>query len=256
MTDLNTSITITNELNVPDSGDAASFGNDINDNDDCGVLSTGDLLSQQTSSIARTKPKSADRVRRIPPRLSAATKSQSFHNFASKAPLIRTISDETPTITITAASGQYRRHHPPLMSSASFSIEHIESDHLKVSRKISARTSEFKLSAHRKRINSMTSNGGDNDDTENDDQVTPQLRIRSSIVSLFGRMGRLRRPSSFSTTSNSNNDIGGSGDTNETNHNSPSLRALPQIAAAKILRAFSYVGKKCIRRNIKVSLML
>lgn len=254
MTDLNTPITITNELNVPDTDDIVTSFNDINavNNDDNRVLSTGDLSLPMPST---SKAKSADRMRRIPPRLRTDTKSQSLLNFPSKAPLIRTVSDETPSITITAASAQYhRRQYPSRVSSATFPIEHIGSDHLAVSRKISASTNEFKLSANRKRINSATSNGDDDNAAgENEDQVTPQLRIRSSIVSLFGRMGRLRRPSSFSTNSNSNNDINGTGGAaNGTNDNSPSLRALPQIAAAKILRAFSYVGKALA--NLSLSL--
>lgn len=237
MSHLNTPITITTELNVPDTNDTLASLDFSDVNDDGHVLSTGDLSHQVAST---SKAKSADRVRRSPPRLSADTKSQSLHNFTSKAPLIRTASDETPTITVTAASAQHHRRHPPRVSSATFGTEHIESNHLEVSRKISASTNEFKLSANRKRINSNASI--DDEEAENEDRVAPQLRIRSSIVSLFGRMGRLRRPSSFSTNSNSNNDSGG-GAANGTNDNSPSFRALPQIAAAKILRAFSYVGK-------------
>lgn len=248
MTDLNTPITITNELNVPDTNDAiTSFNVDDVNNEACRVVSTGDLSHPAPSTSS--KAKSADRSRRIPPRLRAETKSQSLLNFTSKAPLVRTVSDETPTITICAASAsQYQRCHPPRVSSATFPIEYIECNHLEVSRKISASTNEFKLSANRKRIDSTESNR-DDDDVENEDRVAPQLRIRSSIISLFGRMGRFRRPSSFSTNSNSNNDIGGGGGVggaftaNGTNDNSPSLRALPQIAAARILRAFSYVGK-------------
>lgn len=240
MTDLNTPITITSELNVPDVDETVTSFGGTDVSADSGALSTAELPQPSPTT---NKSKSADRVRRIPPRLNANTKSLSLNSFPSKAPLIRTVSDETPTITITAASAQYRRHHSPRVSSATFSIEHTGTDHLEVSRKISASTNEFKLSANRKRINSTVSN--DDEAAENEDQVTPQLRIRSSIVSLFGRMGRLRRPSSFSTTSMSNNDIGGAvgAAANETNDHSPSLRALPQIAAAKILRAFSYVGK-------------
>lgn len=235
MTDLNTPITITNELNVPEKNDASTSSLDFINYHNV-APSTGDLSRQESST---SKAKSADRLRRIPPRLQTNSKSQSLLNFTSKAPLIRTASDETPTITITAASAQYR--HTPRVSSATFSIEHIERDHLEVSRKISASTNEFKLSANRKRINSTVSN--DDVDAENEDRMPSQLRIRSSIISLFGRMGRLRRPSSFSTTSTSNNDITAGGAANDTHDNSPSLRALPQIAAAKILRAFSYVGK-------------
>lgn len=277
MPDPNTSITITNELNVPDTNDdtptVTSFNvNDVvhdsddNDNDD-----DDDVVQKQQSQLPplasiptlsshhqpqqhqSNEAKSADRERRIPPHLRRDTKSQSLLNIPSKAlPLARAASDEIPSVTVTTASAQSKRHYPadtapPRVSSATFPSEHHDTGHLKESRQISASTNEFKLSANRQRIHPTAyTNGNDDsdvDDGENDDQVTPQLRIRSSIVSLFGRIGRLRRPSSFSTNSNSVNDVSGAGGATGTTDNSSSLRALPQIAAAKILRAFSYVGK-------------
>lgn len=69
---------------------------------------------------------------------------------------------------------------------------------------------------------------------EIDDMVASQTRIRASIISLFGKIGILRRTSNNSNSSRNEYD-------HDSSHDIP-LRALPQIAAAKILRAFSYVG--------------
>lgn len=72
-----------------------------------------------------------------------------------------------------------------------------------------------------------------------------RLRIRSSIVSMFGRMGKTRRASNVSQNSN-----GAAGGGAEAKARGPPIRALPQIAATKILRAFSYVGKLDVERIV------
>lgn len=105
-------------------------------------------------------------------------------------------------------------------------------------------TDRKSLSSFRKRVNSLPVSVRDNDDEEFDDfepnkNVGSQLRIRSSIISLFGRMGKMRRTSTMSQSSlHENGNMAGN-----TEHVS-TLRNLPHIAATKILRAFSYVGKR------------
>lgn len=211
MSDSNTPTTIPCELNVPsDNGD------------------NGNKMESKTIELPLSSKtcKSADKQKSQLPRhrLRADGKSQSMFNFSTT---VQTTSDEPP-ITLSATTATYH-HRPQRASSGSLSPDRIETENsIEKSRKISASTNEIKLSANRRRINSISSSSIDQDEIE--DHAGPQLRIRSSIISLFARMGKLRRTSNISISENDNSNV-------------PPLLALPQIAAAKILRAFSYVGK-------------
>lgn len=143
-----------------------------------------------------------------------------------------------PTITFSPPSATFRRS---ASRNSTSSLEHVKSsaNHLDVHH-IGGSTNDMKLSANRNRINSIASERDDDefDELEPTQRVNSQLRIRSSIVSMFGRMGKMRRASTVSQASTNEN-----GAATETNNRGPPLRALPQIAATKIFRAFSYVGK-------------
>lgn len=241
MSDINAPIQITSELNVPEP---------TNENETIEPIKpkSGVPLSAQ----------SADGKKYPAHRLRKETKSQSMFNFSVKERT--TEDDETnqekeeneegpPTITLSPPSATFRRSAERKSTS---SLDHIEkmmtttmaetAEEQSARRQISASTNEMKLSVNRKRANSMApSTHTDRDDDEFDQLAAngntgSQLRIRSSIISLFGRMGKMRRTSHISQNSTN-------GNSESNNDRPPPLRALPQIAATKIMRAFSYVGK-------------
>lgn len=146
-----------------------------------------------------------------------------------------------PTIVLSPPSARYCRSAVQKSAGSLDRMDRLKKPSDK--RGISTGTNEMKLSINRNRANSVaTVSYSEREDDEFDElgsngHVGSQLRIRSSIVSLFGRMGKMRRTSSISSTHG--NGVTGT----ENNEHTSTLRALPQIAATKILRAFSYVGK-------------
>lgn len=236
MSDINVPIQIPSELNVPEP-------NSENETIEPIKPKSGVPLSAQ----------SADGKQYPAHRLRKETKSQSMFNFSARE---RTTEDdetnqekeenkeEPPTITLSPPSATFRksaeRKSTGSLDHTTMTAETVEEQSAR--RQISASTNEMKLSVNRKRANSMaTSTHTDRDDDEFDelgasDNTGSQLRIRSSIISLFGRMGKMRRTSHISQNSTNEND-------ESNNDRPPPLRSLPQIAATKIMRAFSYVGK-------------
>lgn len=218
MSETNTPIQIPSELNVP-------------------------VPTIDYETIESIKPnsaiKSADNVQiSKKPRLQLDAKSQSMFNFpiTSSANDGHTESKEktneeaTPEITMSPPSTAAYRIRSGQKSAASF--DHIDN--------LTPHTSDMELDENRKRVNSIAGSSRSRADGEFDElqavtNSNSKLRIRSSIVSLFGRMGQKRRSSNISQ--NSTNDGAAS------KPRGPPIRALPQIAATKILRAFSYVGK-------------
>lgn len=238
MSDTNTPIQIPSELNVPEPK---------NDN--------GKILPIKT-------PQSADDVQ-LPkkPHLALDAKSRSMFNFPTTS---RTNDEHTeskeepneeriPEITMSPPSTATFHYNSARKSTASLNhIDNLTGEQQSVMRQISTSANDMKLSPNRKRVNSITE---DRDDGEFDElqaasSGNSKLRIRASIVSMFGRMGKLRRPSIASQQSAN----GGA----EAKARGPPIRALPTIAATKILRAFSYVGKLNVKRlfsrkkNVKV----
>lgn len=245
MSDINAPIQIPSELNVPE------------------PTSENETIEPiKPKSAAPTSAQSADGKHYPKHRLRKEAKSQSMFNFSATQ---RTTNDgksdeeeETngeneenevgpPTITLSPASSTFRRSAE---RQSTASLDHIDKlvsetmttptvEEQTAKRQISASINEMKLSVNRKRTNSMAPSLHNDDDEFDELKVNgstgSQLRIRSSIISLFGRMGKMRRTSHISQ--NSGNENG------ESNDRPLPLRALPQIAATKIMRAFSYVGK-------------
>lgn len=235
MSDINAPIQIPSELNVPET---------TSDNDTIEPI----LPKSTTQSSA---PQSADEMRYPKHRLQLDAKSQSMFNFSAAAaagePTVdeadagpesepkpkqenETIVEGPPMITLSPPSSTFRRSAG---GKSTGSLNNFEMRPLS--------TNEMKLSANRNRANSIAGHN-QRDDDEFDElkvngNVGSQLRIRSSIISMFGRMGQMRRPSTFSQSSANGTNAA------ENNDHAPPLRSLPQIAATKILRAFSYVGK-------------
>lgn len=236
MSEINAPIQIPSELNVPDTP---------SENDQIEPI-------KPKSAIPMSAPQSADG--KYPKhRLRKENKSQSMFNF----PVTATTTEESPTgdkeagadddvpptITLSPPSAKYRKSAERKSTSSLDEIDQMaEQPSVDIQRQISASTNDMKLSANRRRVNSLAPsecNERDNDEFDElgNGHVGSQLRIRSSIISLFGRMGKMRR-----TSSNSQNSAHDNGESNER----PPLRALPHIAATKIMRAFSYVGKLVI----------
>lgn len=234
MSDTITPIQIPSELNVPVP---------TNDNE---------TIESIKSKSATKTPQSADDVQ-LPkkPHLQLDAKSRSMFNFptTSRSNVDHTESKEEPNeeqipeITMSPPSTATFRISSGRKSTASLDqMDNLTSEQQSVMRQISASANDMKLNENRKRVNSLAEerDDGEFDELQTAGSGNSRLRIRSSIVSMFGRMGKLRRPSILSQSSA---DGGG-----EPKPRGPPIRALPQIAATKILRAFSYVGK---RLNVK-----
>lgn len=233
MSGKNAPIQIPSELNVPD---------DIDSDDKINAISSEHPLP--STNATHTKP--------LPMRrLQSSQKSHSMYNIVTLSNASSTDqSDEhtthhndnkPPVITLSPPSAKYRKYGE---SKSTVSLDRAIEDRLmgdRVENIYHNSTNDLKPNEVRHRANSLTPSEHSRRESNEFDELKPspnntgsQLRIRSSIISLFGRMGRARRSSNLSQNSSSGND----GD------HAPPLRALPQIAATKILRAFSYVGKK------------
>lgn len=235
MSGKNAPIQIPSELNVPD-----------DDDDNNTTSAVPDITSALSNDASNTKPTFPKH------HLMHSSKSRSMYN-------IVTVSNDTstdqsddihphdgdnknkpPEITLSPPSAKYRKYGE-LKSTVSLdrAIEdRLMGDRIDVA--LPNSTNELKAKEDRIRANSLPRSERSYRDSGEFDELKPnqsnggsQLRIRSSIISLFGRMGRARRSSNLSQNSSSGNG----------NDHAPPLRALPQIAATKILRAFSYVGK-------------
>lgn len=254
MTDINAPIQIPCELNVPETTNRDERIEPI----------------KPKSAAPAILPQSADGKLYPKHRLQKEAKSQSMFNFSARERSIHEPKQENeeendsednknndendadnedenndeapPTITLSPPSAKYRKSAD---RKSTGSLDHLDRLRPSEIRHISASTNEMKFSINRNRANSVaTVNHSEREDDEFDElgpngHTGSQLRIRSSIVSLFGRMGKMRRTSSISQSSVHGNGVSG---TENSGHTS-TLRALPQIAATKILRAFSYVGK-------------
>lgn len=247
MSDINAPIQIPSELNVPDP---------TNENE---------KIEPIKPKSASTAPTSADGEKQYPKhRLQKGGKSQSMFNFSATLrpsdeaePEKETDEVGPPVITLSPPSATFRNSAERKSAGSTRSLDHVDNLTQKSDmRQISASTNEMKLSVNRNRANSMV----DERDDDEFDELGPnsstgsQLRIRSSIVSLFGRMGKMRRTSNISQSS-ANGINGGV----ESNDRGPPLRALPQIAATKILRAFSYVGKlhgNALKKNTQIEMCI
>lgn len=232
MSDTNTPIQIPSELNVPEP---------TSDN--------GRIVPIKSDKSKIKTPQSADDVK-LPkkPHLALDAKSRSMFNFPTTS---RTNDDHTesteepneeriPEITMSPPSTATFRYNSARKSTASLDlIDNLTGEQQSVTRQISVSANDMELSANRKRVNSIGEDG-EFDELQAASSGNSKLRIRASIVSMFGRMGKLRRPSMASQHSTN----GGS----EPKARGPPIRALPTIAATKILRAFSYVGKIVTKR--------
>lgn len=233
MSGKNAPIQIPSELNVPDD----------NNDDNKPNATTPDTNSASSNDGNNTKPLPMHR-------LTSTSKSRSMYNIVSVSNETSTDqsdempahnTDKPPEITLSPPSAKYRKIGD---GKSTVSLDRAIEDRLMGDRIYVAKlncTNELKLKEDRIRANSLPRSEHSFRDAGEFDELKPnqaaggsQLRIRSSIISLFGRMGRARRSSNLSQNSTAGND----GD------HAPPLRALPQIAATKILRAFSYVGKK------------
>lgn len=233
MSGKNAPIQIPSELNVPD---------DIDNDDKINANSSKHPLPSTNATHAKPLPMH---------RLQSSQKSHSMFNIVTSSNESSTDqSDEhtthnndnkPPIITLSPPSAKCRKYGE---SSSTVSLDRAIEDRLMgdpVENIPHNSTNELKPNEVRRRANSLTPSEHSRRDSNEFDELKPnannsgsQLRIRSSIISLFGRMGRARRSSNLSQNSITGND----GD------RAPPLRALPQIAATKIMRAFSYVGKK------------
>lgn len=256
MTDINAPIQIPCELNVPET---------TNRNEQIEPI-------KPKSAAPAILPQSADGKLYPKHRLQKEAKSQSMFNFSARERSIinepkqeneeendseddknddkndadnedENNDDEAPpTITLSPPSAKYRKSADRKLTG---SLDHLDRLRPSEMRQISASTNEMKFSINRNRANSVaTVNHSEREDDEFDElgpngHAGSQLRIRSSIISLFGRMGKMRRTSSISQNLVHGNGVSGT----ENSEHTSTLRALPQIAATKILRAFSYVGK-------------
>lgn len=240
MSAINVPIQIPSELNVPEPDDG---GVDKEDSKSIRSKSASSSVENSSQSVEQLVSKALPKHR-----LRGDAKSQSMYNFSTAA--IRAAEDQiesanvenqsgAPTITLTCASAKYQKNGERKSTAslngkteASLLGEDIGKLH-----PISNSINDMKLSANRRRVGSLpTSDPLDDDEFDEIDSRRAQgsqLRIRSSIISLFGRMGKMRRTSNNSQTSVQD----------DSNDHPPPLRALPQIVGAKILRAFSYVGK-------------
>lgn len=236
MSDLNAPIHLPSELNVPDA---------TNENEKIEPI-------RPKSTASETKTKSADAEKQYPKhRLYKDGKSQSMHSFSAtlrKSVEVECEKETTeigpPEITLSPPSATFRNSADRQLAASTRSLDHLT--HQTDMRQVSASNNEMKLSVNRTRANSMAH---ERDDDEFDElgpngKAGSQLRIRSSIISLFGRMGKARRTSSISQSSTTDVNGANGNVATESNNHGPPLRALPQIAATKILRAFSYVGKR------------
>lgn len=250
MSEANTPIQIPSELNVPQSSD---------DDEETieQIKSAKSALSVRSSRSTIKTPQSADDVQ-LPKKqfLQLDTKSRSMFNFPTTS---RPNDDDTespeesnkmevPQITMSPPSTAAFAYSPARKSTAS--IDHMNTltvEQTSVMREMSAGSNVTKSSDDRERCNSIVEDDGEFDDlpASNSNSRNSKLRIRSSIVSMFGRMGKLRRPSIMSQMSNN-----GDPENIEAKSRGPPIRALPQIAATKILRAFSYVGKRKETKNV------
>lgn len=223
MTDLNESTALPGELTEPTEEQEKEADESENVENE----------KAKSGSTTTEASKSAERARRIPPRLRLSAKSQSMFDITTNGHIANENGAAIPSITLTGAS-------PTLRSERTTSVDGLSGapssgNHLRTTRPISASTNEFQFSDNLKRLDTLD----ENEDRELSDRAGRQLRIRSSIVSLFARMGRSRRRSTLdSSESNADNN-----DAGDSSSHRPGLRNLPQIAATKILRAFSYVGK-------------
>lgn len=235
MSGKNAPIQIPSELNVPDDED-----------DDDNITAPPDL-----SNPIKDLPHSTNAVHAKPlpmHRLKSTSKSQSMFNIVTVSTDVSTDqSDENvphsdanqpPAITLSPPSATYQMYG---LSKSTLSLDRAIEDRLMGDRVENLHNKSLnEFSERNKRANSIAPSELSHRDSGEFDELKPnqnpagsQLRIRSSIISLFGRLGRARRSSNVSQNSSGGND----GD------HAPPLRALPQIAATKILRAFSYVGK-------------
>lgn len=228
MSDKNAPIQIPSELNVPETA---------NENDKIEPI-------KPKSAIPGSAPQSTD-ASYPKHRLREESKSQSMFNFLDSKPTTKeqndqneTVPEQPPTIAIYKPSAKFHRSAERKSNASLVQVNNLTKQ--PDMREISASTNEMQLSVNHRRANSLAPSEHKERDNDEFDELGPnvhtgsQLRIRSSIISLFGRMGKMRRTSNNSTNEN--------GDSN----NRPSLRMLPQIAATKIMRAFSYVGKHTI----------
>lgn len=236
MSDISAPIQIPCELNVPDT---------VNDSES----------EPNEPAPAPIKIQSADMVhqKQLPKHhLRNSAKSQSLHTFpVSSLPITEKTNEENahtqcgpPMITLSPPSSIFCSSSNRSINSLGRTVEdRLMGDQIE-NPSLLNNDSQSSSSSFRKRVNSLPVSVRDNDDEEfnefeQDKNVGSQLRIRSSIISLFARMGKMRRTSVMSQSSvHENGNVGGS-----TEHVS-TLRNLPQIAATKILRAFSYVGKR------------
>lgn len=189
--------------------------------------------SPEPAKKTQTKPLHRNHLR-------TDAKSQSMFNFSTT---LKSMADESNDLGPISTSASSIVNLPP---TTSLSTDHyldrnyeIDIDKLKLSaehKEVSASSNEpaeqtaptSGQTEGRQRLNSLAS---DVHPEEIEDIVASQNRVRASIISLFGKLGKVRRRSS-NTSKEHDSD----------NSNDIPLRALPQMAAAKILRAFSYVG--------------
>lgn len=229
MSEINAPIQIPSELNVPETA---------NENDKTEPI-------KPKSAIPGSASQSTDASFYPKHRLRKESKSQSMFNFTDSKPTTKkendqhgTVAEQPPAIAIYKPSAKSRRSAEQKSNGSLIQVNNLTEQ--PGMREISASTNEMQLSVSHRRANSLAPSEHKERDNDEFDELGPnvhtgsQLRIRSSIISLFGRMGKMRRTSNNSTNEN--------GDSN----NRPSLRMLPQIAATKIMRAFSYVGKHTI----------
>lgn len=239
-------IQIPSELNVPETTVENDIDKTISSIDDSeSSLTPTKTKATQSANVTQTKSS-------IPKhRSNASAKSRSMYNFSTiKSPSAKNENND-----------QIDNNEPPITSIKSIGSASIERNSTaSLSRTIEDKLmgdlvedihqnngNELKLSAHRKRANSIAQPQQHVRNSDDEfDEIEPannnagsNLRIRSSIISLFGRMGKARRQSNLSQNSMHEHNT-------ERNDHAPPLRALPQIAATKILRAFSYVGKRIL----------
>lgn len=251
MSDITAPIQIPSELNVPET---------TSENE-----TIEPIKPRSAASAAATQ--SADGKQFPKHRLQKEKKSQSMFNFTvrscsldeSQTNAETTGEKEPPTITLSPASATFRKSAEQKSTSSFDFIDRLTEP------ASSHAASAHRRSANRTRANSIATVDRTEHDADEFDELGTnghagsQLRIRSSIISLFGRMGKMRRHSTFSQNSVH--------ETNETNEHATSLKTLPQIAATKILRAFSYVGKpngtwvrrlkiSCCQPELQLSFML
>lgn len=235
MSDINSPIQIPSELNVPEtkSDNESEPGESIQ--------SKSAITTSATSKTQSAESKTQSNHRSL---RSNHKKSQSMQNFPNTSLSIDNDNDPikskrnaVPKITLSPASTKLSIENHQIDSLDQTTENRIMGDTIHD-------PNELKLNANRKRkSNSLPVPEQQFQHDDEFDELKPnhiggsQLRIRSSIISLFGRMGKQRRSSTISQNSTHENG------TENTEHVS-SLRNLPHIAATRILRAFSYVGKQ------------